>query len=88
MHTITNESGKQSVLNPENFASCVNRAMFLIEAYEAQIKSEGYEWNVHTSSCRWAVEQAIINRNGGTMMAAANAFVESIEERVDAFNNI
>jgi hypothetical protein len=88
MHTITNAAGKQSALNPDCFTSCVNRAMFLIETREEEMKSEGYEWNINTSSCRWAIEQAIINRKNSTMMGAAIEYVESIEARVKEFNNI
>lgn len=72
----------------DSAASCVNRAMFLIKKFELQIKQEGYEWPLDTNSCRWGIEQAIINRRGGTMMGAAINYVESVEREVEAFNGI
>jgi hypothetical protein len=72
-----------------SFASCVQRAMLLIKNREAQMIEEGYEWHINTETCRWAIEQAIINRpSGQAMMAAAIEYVESVERRAEAFNGI
>lgn len=75
--------------NKDDFSSCVNRAMLLIRNREAQMRDEGYEWTINTESCKWAIEQAIINRHSGvTMMAAAIKYVESVEYRAESFNGI
>lgn len=75
--------------NKDDFSSCVNRAMLLIKNREAQMKEEGHEWPIDTSSCRWAIEQAIINRKSDeTMMTAAIKYVESVEARAEAYNGI
>lgn len=72
-----------------NFWSCVNRSMLLIKNRENQIKEMGLDWNINTESCRWAVEQAIINRRSDeTMMSAAIKYVESVEYSVEEFNGI
>jgi len=72
----------------EDFKSCVNRAMQLIKNREAQIIEEGYEFPISVDSCRWAIEQAIINRKNESMMAAAIRYVESVEFRVEQFNGL
>jgi len=70
-------------------ADCVNRGMFLIKNRENQMKAEGYEWPINTKSCRWAIEQKIINRKPGTtMMSAVIEFVEQIEREAEEFNGI
>jgi len=75
--------------NPDDCDSCVNRAMLLIKNREAQMTEEGYEFPIETATCRWAVEQKIINRRRGTaMMAAAIEYVESVEKRAESYNGI
>lgn len=72
-----------------DFHSCVNRAMLLIKNREAQMIEEGYEFPISVDSCRWAIEQAIINRNSGdSMMSAAIKYVESVEYRAEQFNGL
>lgn len=72
-----------------DFSACVTRAMLLIKNREAQMIDEGYEWPINTQSCRWSIEQAIINRAGGeSMMTAALKYVESVEYRANEFNGI
>ena len=69
--------------------SCVSRGMFLIRNREKQMISEGYEWNINTNSCKWAIEQKILNRRSDeTMMAAVIQYVESIEAQAESFNGI
>ena len=75
--------------NPDDFQSCVNRAMLLIRNREAQMIDEGYEWPIATDTCHWAIEQAIINRASGvSMMAAAIECVESVENQAEEHNGI
>ena len=72
-----------------SFADCVTRAMLLIRNREAQMIEEGYEWPINTESCKWAVEQAIINRDSNeSMMCAANRYVETVEYRAESFNGL
>jgi hypothetical protein len=72
-----------------DFSSCVQRAILLIKNRESQMIEEGYEWPINTESCRWAIEQAIINRSSSkTMMDAAIDYVESIEYSAEKFNGI
>ena len=74
--------------NHEDFQSCVDRGMLLIRNREAQMVEDGYEWNIETNTCRWAIEQAVTNRkHGSTMMSAVIGYVESIELRVARFND-
>lgn len=76
-------------LDPNNFQDCVSRAMLMISNRKMQMAEEGYEWPINTASCRWSVEQAIINRkHGETMMSAAIRYVESVEYRAEEFNGI
>ena len=87
MNTQLRELDK--IFNPDNFHHCVARSMLLIHNREQQMTSEGYEWPIVTSTCEWAIEQAIINRDPNSpMMAAAIEYVESVERRAELFNNI
>ena len=71
----------------EDFQSCVNRGMFLLKNREEQAEADGYEWIVNTESCRWAIEQAIINRaSESTMMSAVIEYVEKIELQFEQAN--
>lgn len=75
--------------NPDDFESCVSKAILLIRNREAQMTEEGYEWPIKTDTCRWAIEQSIINRAPGvSMMAAAIEYVEKIEYQAESFNGI
>jgi len=75
--------------NPDDARSCIDRAMLLIRNRESQMVEEGYEWPMATDTCRWAIEQAIINRSSGMgMMQSAIEYVESIERRAEIFNGI
>ncbi len=72
-----------------NSKSCVTRAMLLIKNRQAQMIENGYEWPIDTESCKWSVEQAIINRSENkSMMQAAIEYVESIEYRAEEFNRL
>ena len=72
-----------------DFIECVQQAMRLIKNREVQMLSEGYEWPIATGSCKWAVEQAIINRPCGlTMTGAAIEYVELVEYRAEQFNGL
>lgn len=66
-----------------SFKSCVDRGMLLIKNHEAQMVEEGLEFLINVNSCRWAMEQAVLNRNGGTMMAAVIDYVEKVEYRAE-----
>ena len=49
----------------------------------------GYEFPISIDSCKWAIEQAIINRNSNeSMMSAAIRYVESVEQRAEEFNGL
>ena len=63
-----------------DFNQCVQRGMDLISNREEQAKEECITWNIDTKSCKWAIQQAIINRCcGKTMMSAVIEYVEKIE---------
>lgn len=75
--------------DPENFSFCVAMALCQIENLKAQLLEEGYEYMFDTSSCRWAIEQKIINRNAGeTMMGVAYKYVEYVENIVLSHNGL
>ena len=79
----------EKTFDPSDFQSCAQRAMLLIKNREAQMIEEGYEWPFNTESCKWAVEQAIINRSSDiNMMQAAIEYVESVELSAEAFNGL
>lgn len=72
-----------------DFRSCVKRAMLLIRNREAQMIEEGYQFPISVDSCKWAVEQEIINRDSSeSMMSAAIRYVESVEYRAEQFNGL
>jgi hypothetical protein len=72
-----------------DFNSCVVRGMSLLKNFKNQLIEDGYEFNTCINSCRWAIEQKIINRNSDTtMMSAVIEFVEMIESREEGYNNI
>ena len=70
-----------------DFNQCVQRGMDLISNREEQTLEEGGTWNIDTKSCKWAIEQAIINRESDeTMMSAVICYVEKIEFQAEQFN--
>lgn len=72
-----------------NFISCVNRALHLIQKLKLELEEEGFIMPVDIKSCRWAIEQAIINRNPGEpMMCGAIRYVEKVEYECELLNNI
>ena len=73
----------------ENFNHCVNRALLLIKNREAQMTEDGYEFPISIDSCKWSIEQAIINRNHNeSMMSSAIKYVESVEKRAEELNGL
>lgn len=84
-----NEMNIDKTFDSENFSACVQRAMLLIKNRESQMIEQGHDWPINTESCRWAIEQAIINRTPGqSMMESAVSYVESVEYRAEQFNGI
>lgn len=72
-----------------NFTSIVNHAMQLLKNREKQMLSEKYIINIDINTCKWAIEQAIINRSSNkNMIEAALEYVEKIEHQLESFNNI
>jgi hypothetical protein len=83
------KSNFKTELDTNYFSSCVNRGMELLGNRKEQMTNEGYEWPIDLKSCKWAIEQAICNRqSGSTMMSAVIAFVESKEKEAEFFNGI
>jgi len=72
------------------FNEVISKAIEMISTYKAEMTQDPeYIWSIDIDSCRWAVEQAIINRNPSkSMLAAAIEYVESVERRADSFNGI
>ena len=64
--------------NSEDFRYCVAKAMWSLENSYACRFFHGDEPNIHVPAYRWNIEQAIINRNGGTMLAAALNYVDGL----------
>lgn len=62
----------------DNFHSCVDRAMWGLENHEAMRFFNDDEMKIHVPAYRWNIEQAIINRNGGSMMSSAIEYVEGL----------
>lgn len=59
------------------FEDCVARGVFLAEK---AMKATGQK----AVGCKWAIEQAIINRNSGeTMMTAVIRYIDSLEYRLE-----
>lgn len=76
-------------IDNNDFNNVVSRAMDMIRAREKQMIREGYEWPIVTETCRWRIEQVIINRSHKMgMMEAAIEYVESIEKQAEDFNGI
>lgn len=76
-------------LDTNDFYSCVNRAVALLENRKNQMQEEGYTFRTCLKSARNAIEQSIINRaEGKAMMEAAIEYVESIEAREESENGI
>jgi hypothetical protein len=75
--------------DPNDFESCVNRAILLIKNREAQMIEEGYEWPMSAKACRYGAGEVITNRTPEqTMMSAAIKYVESIERMAEEFNGV
>ena len=75
--------------NADDFQSCVNRGISLLKNREEQAGLDGHEWPCNTESCRWAIEQAIINRaSKSTMMSAVIEYVEKIEYQFEQVNGL
>lgn len=75
--------------NAENSHDCINLAMLQIRKFKAQIIEEGYEFHINVDSCRWAIEQAIINRSSEkSMMHAAYDYVSKVEFEVESYNDL
>jgi len=69
-------------LKTNDFNSCVQRGLFLLNNRKNQMEKEGHTFTTCLKSAKWAIEQKIINRSSNTtMMAAVIEFVEMIEER-------
>ena len=78
-----------TTFDPNDFASCVTLGMNNLNRRKEQMEAERYEWNVNINSCRWAIEQAILNRKEGvSMMGAVCEYTDSIERKVETFNGI
>lgn len=73
----------RAAFDANDMQSIVNHNMALLRKMEAQIIEDGGICNHHMPSYRWAIEQAIINRNGeGTMASAAYRYTESAQEQM------
>lgn len=68
--------------NPNDFQSCVNRAVLLLENRAAQLWEEGVDWaDKFGEANRGDVETVISKRKDGqTLMAAAIEYVEFWED--------
>ena len=62
----------------DDFRFCVAKAMWSLENGEACRFFNGDELTIHVPAYRWNVEQAICNRNGGTMLQAALNYVDGL----------
>jgi len=64
--------------NGDDFQFCVDKAMWSLENGEACRFFNGDELTIHVPAYRWNIEQAIINRNSGTMLSAALSYVDGL----------
>lgn len=65
------------------FAECVDKCMWRMRMAEARAVFLGLEFPLNVPAYRWNIEQAIINRNGGTMLSAGLDYVENLLESYD-----
>jgi len=68
---------------PDDFKYAIDRAMYTLLQDEAATIFWGEEYPMDVSSCRWAIEQAVINRpEGMNMTAAALSYVQNLAENL------
>jgi hypothetical protein len=72
--------------NPNDFESCLKRAILLLKNREAQTVEEGHTWPFDNRECERRLRRAIILRkHDETMMAAAIEYVEYVERTIERF---
>lgn len=83
--TVLEMMAEWNELNPmpevtdlECFTQAVNKAYWALKADEAATVFSGEEYPLDVPAYRWNIEQAIINRNGGTMLQAALDYVHNL----------
>lgn len=73
----------KKAFNSDDFNSIVEHQMSMILKTEAQIKEDGGDVMIDTSSCRWSLEQAITNRSKDeNMVEAGYRYVETVQNRL------
>lgn len=75
--------------NNEDFGECVKEAMAYIENLRTKYEKLNYTFPINISSCRWALQQSIINRRSTeTMSKACMRYIDTINYQVKVYNNI
>ncbi|MDP8042543.1 hypothetical protein QJU11_10100 [Pasteurella atlantica] len=77
------KKSKDELLKNESFENVVKHSMNALYKLEAQILEDGGVVNFHIPSCKWNIEQAIINRDSShNMRSSAFEYVENLQERM------
>lgn len=80
---------KIKIFDHNEFNSCIKRGMFLLKNLELMAKINKLKFPFDIESCKWGMEQAVINReHHETMMSAVIRNVEEWEYRLNDFNGI
>ena len=64
--------------NSDDFQNAVEMSMYFLKKDEACTYFNGEDYPLKVEAYRWNIEQAIINRTGGTMHSAAIEYVENL----------
>ena len=82
-------NGVNNMLTTNGFNKQVTNGMQMIRVFKAGIIEEGHEFNINVDSCKWAIEQAICNRETGVSMSEAVVdYIADIKYRVYFFNGL
>ena len=68
-----------AVTDLNSFAQAVDKSMWALESAVVRYsESTGEEFKFNIPAYRWNIEQAMINRQGGTMLEAGLNYVENL----------
>ena len=82
---MTTLSAMPAVTDLNSFAQASIKGIWALQSAAAGYELEtGEKFPLHVPAYAWNIDQAIINRKGGTMLAAAVEYVESLIEGVVA----
>lgn len=68
--------------------TCVEQAMAYIASIKKEYEELDYEFPVNITSCRWALEQAILNRVNLSMSEAVMRYIDKVDYEAKSYNGI